>query len=416
MGATAEVRRLSGTAIEGHTKGVKADRLSDEALDLAIKERQIDVGADASRDQRAAAIFTYMMEGDAAKKWECILCKLCDGSSDESLSYCPYCGDGLEDDDDVDDSGGFAPEALTVRATPSALSGGGLITKVRETIPQSQAMAIPKPQTMAIVKPKAPGGLAKFTIKDLDQAANVVAGLKGHVGTAWWEIGQAISKIYANNVWRLRMKSDGRTRAYNTWEVACLAEFDLPHQSALNAMDTFRRYPKEYAAKYGVSKMTVLVRLHDDATRQEIQRLMESGSTVKELKAVAKEKTEEKREKGEPITRRQQLPSGEIVHRPMKLPQKRPDGSTTRKPKTVPGATITVAAIEHTKGESKMWMLPSGADISKTLSDVATLKRAKTLDDDPVAVIPLKNAANIYIRLVERDDGIEVLWTVGREP
>lgn len=405
-----EARRILVTAVEGGTKGIRVDRLDDDALAEAIEMRGLEeqVSEDTSREQRAVVVFVHMMDGDREKRWECVKCERCDGAHDEGFPFCPYCGEGLDEhhakseepDDDEPSVAAVEPRA----ATPSALAGSS-----SAIVPAGRASS-----TMAVVKKAPSGALVRYTIKDLDRAVEEAARLKGVIGVGFWDLGAVIAGVYNNAIWRLRTKEDGKTQRYRTWEQACQEEFKMLHQSALNAMDINRRFAREYAEVHGRSKLTILVRAHSDEDLRELQAKMEAGASVAELKEAAKSKTEHRREAGEPIMRRAQTPEGEVVERPMRLPKKRPDGSSTKKPRTPPPGKTTVAVLEGTKGVSKLWARAPGK-LAKVLSDTSELARAIKLGDEPIGVIELKNAVSIYVRIVERDDGLALQWEIGRD-
>jgi hypothetical protein len=412
MSSAAAVRRIAVTAVDGHTKGVRIDKLDPVSLEEAIDLRELgdQISEETSLEQRAVVVHLHMMDGDAKGEWECVKCEACDGAFDEGLPKCPYCGVRVEADDDGDD--GESPTAVVeARAsTPSLLSGAGAASS-KAIVPVAKIF---EPPTKAITKATA-AGLMKFTVADLDEAVAHVRDLKGQFGASWWEIGKAIAKVYDNSVWRLRVLKDGRTQAYRTWEQACEQEFGLSHQSALNAMDASKLYSKEYAEKYGRSKLSVIVRAHSEADRKEMERQLESGASLLQIKETAKTKTDESRKRGESIPRRKMLPSGEVVvERAHAAPKKRPDGSTTRPKKKPQPDQITVAAVLGTKGTSKLWA-SGGAEFPAVLDDASELSRAKKFEDDAVGVIELKNAVSIYVRLIEKDGGLAMQWTIGRE-
>jgi hypothetical protein len=373
--------RLLATATK-ESKGILVARLKESSMDAAAEGIDLIDGtawaAMVRAQDKAEALHAHYQE--AEKTGEVLVrCLVCDGESPAANDECAFCGDrGEEEEEDAESEAGGASSPAPVRdiPVPSALVGA--------SSPGAPKADKPKPTTaLAVVDggkaaPMATtnvgkGPLANLKERDLDKAVREVEQYKGAAGAAFWDLGNAVRDIYERSLWKLR-SAEGKPQLYRSFEAFCNAELGMNPQSALNSMDTCKRYTRAMAEKYGRSKMTFLVRA-DEMSEPVLRRAMEGGASKRELATKAKEL-----KAGKPVVER----SGKV----RKAPEKTRPAS---------GDKITVAALLDKTHLVKAWKRPAGK--LSQLANTRDLERAKKVNDEPVGRFELANGVVQYITL-----------------
>lgn len=356
------------------SEGIIVAKLSEQALKAAVKNLGLDVAAGAPLAEMAMAVFGNQKAGEEKKDFECILCNVCGGESDENLDSCPYCGDGdeakpadgeavepKEDDEEGHDS--VPPPAALAAVPPTTLAGA----------PSKAVPGGKKPPSVASLAVVQGGKLGTYKEKDLDHAVKEVIKYKGSAGAAYWDLGHSIAEIYEKDLWKLRTSEEKPQGVYRTFEAFCNAELQMQPMSALSAKDIAQRYTRDVAEKFGRSKMTFLVRA-DDLDRPALEQLVKSGASKAQVAKRAKEL-----KAGKPVVER----TGKV--------RKPPEATRPAKKDT-----ITAIALLEASQTIPLWKKPAGK-LEKTLLDTRALTRAKKLGDEPVGRLELPNGVCLYV-------------------
>ena len=308
-----------------------------------------------------------------------VMCDRCAGDSSPDLDTCPYCLDGALDQQAEQPA---TKKAATEAETDEAKEAEAKAAKEKA---KADAKAAAKEAKKVAPPPVAPTGqpltkvtphkaeIVTYTEAQLDDAIARVVAAKSDAATGYFRLGLEIKSIYESNIYKARNGEDGKPK-YKSFDAFCVAELLMSSIQARRLMDVASRFTGEQIAKFGTTKLSLVLEAPDEEQDRIIDETVASGGSAAEVAAEVK-KARAKAGKGG-----------------TKKGRKRPDlGASNR---TAKGAAaknkkrVTVAAIEGTK-TVKLYC--------KGKPD----KRAKTLASQPVGEVDLDNSTRCSVQVCE---------------
>lgn len=118
--------------------------------------------------------------------------------------------------------------------------------------------------------------------KILDRLLRSVRASKKQEAAAQWQLCQAIARIHGEDLWKMRMRADGRP-AYATWKQFCDAELGISHYHSYGMIGVARSFSHALLAKHGITKLVLAARV-PEGDRSRLLHLIECGANVRCLR------------------------------------------------------------------------------------------------------------------------------------
>lgn len=328
--------------------GVDLGRVKGEHFRAALKGLKVpidDKATDEALTVTATSHFAKNYDRDNLAK-----CDECHGVAPDVLDACPYCG-----------SVGDAPaETIVTPATKAAQQP----TADKETKMQTQTTAAkPLAKTNgASVTPTTPS--STYTQQDLDKAVKEVVVLKAKGAETLWDLGHKIAEIHDKNLWKLRLE-DGKQR-WKNFDSFCNVELNMTPQNAKRLLDVAVKHSVEEVRKFGPTKLGLLLTAPPEA-QEKIKAKIEAGASKRD---VEREVQKAKADAGHRRPAR-----GKRSEKQEKALAKASKAKAEKVKKVA--KTVTVANMVG-RVTVKLYEKPTTKKV-----DFKTLKRAKTLGDQP---------------------------------
>lgn len=326
-------------------KPIVVEVCDEKLVDFALtNEGETTKGALAAKVDRLQKAFDKYLKKDPDALLQC---DNCNGESPGEPRYksCPFCGDGEE-----------APKA---EETPSEVVGSD------ESTERGDAAIVVGSESAAIeVRDSAELDAAVLRVRQAD------ANVKG----AFWDLGVALGEIERGRLYLARVGVDGKPK-YATFDQFVVAETQYTARHARDFVDLARNFSREDAAKFGSTKLTPLLRL----TTEEREEVL-AGAEGKSVRQIRSDVAQIADGRGPRETGRNPHPPPAATKAPAPPP---PDDSYT---------------VVLRKGEE--YKAPA---FSKK---VGAKRRAKKIEDEPVAVFDLGGGVGMEVRVVSTSTGL----------
>lgn len=233
------------------------DLPDEEKVDIAVvtkwcKHYKVKVDPSEDLSKAIAALSAKMSKSDIAG------CDVCGGDSDQTLSECPFCGDGESEETIV------TPE---VKNMASSKKTGKKVAKktekktaakpnTRKPRPEKPAkLAAPKKEVIVVSSAALEKGMSR--VRELQ-----IEGIE-----CMYELGKTIFNIFEKKLWT-QMKTDDGKVVHDSWTTFCKKELGMAPQYSYRLMDVSTHFTKKQVADVGVSKLNLLVRVPEEKRKE----------------------------------------------------------------------------------------------------------------------------------------------------
>ncbi len=322
-------------------------------------------------------------------------CEICGGEG-PATGDCAFCGNGGEASDPT------STEALAAKVEAEEPKSGkkkkttktGAVTEAETTTTKETAMT-----SVALATVNGKGKHENQIVlsdKDLDEAVKRVFECKKVASVGLWALGNELRKINEDKLWKLRVVKG--KQAYTSFDQFCDAEAKIGHTYAYNLIDIATKFTDRDVAKFGPSKLTLMLKVADE----DLPKVREIAGKVGK-RQLAKEVAEVVRERGHGAKKKSKKGTAKTA-----AATKASQASRAKAARA--SDKITIASIEGTK-KVKLFAKPASIrDI-----DWKALKRAKTTDAIPFGKLELTNEVTLFISIVKTDDGLEAICNFRRD-
>lgn len=342
-------------AADEKRKPIVVEKCDEKLVDFALtNEGETTNGTLATKCERLQKAFDKYLKKDPDALLQC---DNCNGESPGEPRYksCPFCGDGEE-----------APKA---EETPSEVVGSD------ESTERGDAAIVVGSESAAIeVRDSAELDAAVLRVRQAD------ANVKG----AFWDLGVALGEIERGRLYLARTGEDGKPK-YATFDQFVVAETQYTARHARDFVDLARNFSREDAAKFGSTKLTPLLRL----TTEEREEVL-AGAENKSVRQIRSDVAQIADGRGPRET-------GRNPH-PPPAAQKPPAPPPAPTPPPAPPPREDAYTVVMRKGEE--YKAPA---FSKK---VGAKRRAKKIEDEPVAVFDLGGGVGMEVRVVSTSTGL----------
>lgn len=209
----------------------------------------------------------------------------CGAECDGRLPVCPFCGHGDDDDEPAAASSGAKTEESTVKKRSQAKSAKAAPAKEKAKGKGKAPAKSPEVQeaATAMVVAGSTELATTATEADLDEQIRTVQSLHNQAVVCYWDIGNALYRIFKERLYVLRRGEDGTPR-YKSWSQFVAAEIGISSSHSYRMFEVALMYTREQATQLGITKLSVLAKL-DDGERS---RMMETAAG-KSVAALTKE-------------------------------------------------------------------------------------------------------------------------------
>lgn len=320
---------------------------------LASIMKKLGVRASGTPAHRAQVLWQKFLKQVADDKTiEMLECENCQGESPSTLDVCPYCGikEGESSESTEEETKVAVVEKMSTKLVPSKANK----TNLRVVSDDEEVST-------------------EFGEEDLDKAIVEVQKCKAGSAQAWWDLGQKISHIIDNRLWKLRRKEDG-SPLFKTFESFCNAELQISPQNALMSRDCSQNFSRDQLAAAGIKRCQLKLKAPAEM-RDEIQKDIESGISTRELARKVRDAN-----KGKPIVER----GGKVRSRPEK---------------TRPSKSVKESKVSDLIGAHKIDLWKKPTRFHKLLNDLENQARARKLNDYPSGVLPLGDDTYLFFTI-----------------
>ncbi len=245
------------------------------------------------------------------------------------------------------------------------------------------------------------------TVEDLDRAVERVAKLRSEMAVNAWELGHEIAQMHQRKLYLQRRDEDGKPK-YKSWTQFVSAELGMTVQHSLLLADVAKAFTRSEVEKYGVSKLSIMIRVSDDK-RAELLEAADAGATRNEIQEAAKGHTIER------DTGRGGFAGGAEAGAPRgkggtKIPDEKKGRKASKKDtkqaaalgaKGRPAGSVT-AVLAQPRMRIPLYVRGSEE------------KRAKKIGDDPVGEVELVNGQKLKIKPALSPSGLVAVIEVVR--
>lgn len=367
--------KSAATRDETLVSGVNVSLVKIELVNKALTGLNVDIKDMSASDKVEALQF----HGKKLSKAEKATCAECGGIAALTFPECPFCGDEGEDEDEKEDKGKGAV------VTPIASAKKKKVVEGKKKTSTSTAIVKAGAQQTGLLQ-------GEFSEKALDEANAEIEEIKQRAKHTYWELGNALLKVYEKELWKARGLDKGRA-TYTGFNQYIEAEPKISHTTAYNMMEVAKYFTEAQVKKIGGSKLSLVLKA-PEADRPALMKEVEKGATSKRKLA---KKVKEARKKAKLVKR-------QIAGRKAIPMNKREQAAAAGK------GSMTIALVEGTK-TLELWAKP---DKPLKAGEKPT-KRAKTLADEPWCLEPMANGAERIYSLVKTSKGLAFRATTRRK-
>jgi hypothetical protein len=356
MSGKAKAEKVDVAGAGEKRKPIVAEVCDEKLVDFALtNEGETTKGTLSAKVERLQKAFDRYLKKDPDAFL--LQCDNCNGESPGEPRYksCPFCGDGEE-----------TPKA---EETPSEVVGSD------ESTERGDAAIVVGSESAAIeVRDSAELDAAVLRVRQAD------ANVKG----AFWDLGVALGEIERGRLYLARVGADGKPK-YATFDQFVVAETQYTARHARDFVDLARNFSRDDAAKFGSTKLTPLLRL----TTEEREEVL-AGAEGKSVRQIRSDVAQIADGRGPRET-------GRNPH-PPPAAQKPPAPPPAPTPPPAPPPREDAYTVVMRKGEE--YKAPA---FSKK---VGAKRRAKKIEDEPVAVFDLGGGVGMEVRVVSTSTGL----------
>lgn len=328
-------------------------------------------------------------------------CEVCGGEGPATVPACVFCDNGGESADPT------STETLAAQVeaeepkpgkkkkttkTPEVAEANN--DNKKETAMTSTALATTNGKSSKKSVHLAVENQHVLTDKDLDKAVERVFECKKVASVGLWALGNELRKIHEASLWKLRTVK-GKA-AYTSFDQFCDNEAKVSHSYAYSLIDIATKFTNEDVAKFGTSKLTLMLKVADE----DLPKIREVAGKVGK-RQLAKEVAAAVRERGHGAKKKKKRGTARTTAA---------TSASSERARTKRNDKVTIASIEGTK-KVKLFAKPE----SIRNIDWKALKRAKTTDALPFGKLELSNEVTLFISIVKTDDGLEALCSFRRD-
>lgn len=238
----------------------------EDKLDIGIINQQLKTAGlklEGNGIERAMSLQEWYLDQEAITLAKC---DECDMYSDNTLPACPFCGD----DSEVE-----MAEIVPLRSDPTL-----------DIVEAAPAVALTD---------------KTYSATDLDDIRNVIGQNNRVAAQSIYRVGQLLALVYDKEIWRLRVDAAGES-IYNGFYQWSEAEVGFKHAYTHRVMNVARHFTEDDVEKFGITGLSMGLRVPDERKREFIAIAKESGglNNIK-MRSLANELTVPK-EKEKPAT------------------------------------------------------------------------------------------------------------------